>query len=68
MNGLRQQYGSRVRFADLDFNDNSNQALKDQFRVVGHPTFVLIDGQGKLIKRWIGVVAESEFEKELKKL
>lgn len=68
VNGLRQQYGNQLKFADLDFNDNRNQSLKDRFRVVGHPSFVLVDGQGKLVKRWLGIVAASELEKELKQV
>lgn len=65
VNGLKQRYGDRVRFADLDFNNKNNHDLVEKFRIIGHPSFVLADGQGNLVKRWIGIVQESDFEDAL---
>ena len=68
VNGLKQKYGNRIRFADLDFNDKNNRDLVEKFRIIGHPSFVLVDGQGNLVKRWIGIVQESDLEGALTKV
>jgi thioredoxin-related protein len=66
VNGLKQKSSSQIRFADLDFNAKNNQALIEQFRVVGHPSFVMVDGQGKLVKDWLGVIPGDDLESVLK--
>jgi len=68
VNGIKQKYINQVRFAELDFNDEQNRALVEQFKIIVHPGFALIDGKGKLVKRWIGVIEASEFETGLKGL
>lgn len=68
VNGLKQKYASKLKFINLDFDDKANEPLEQKFKVIGHPTFVLADGQGNLIKRWVGVVAAEELERDLKLL
>ncbi len=65
VNGLKQKYGSQVRFGDLDFDDKSNKSTVDKYRIVGHPSFVIVDEQGILVKRWIGIVTVSDLESVL---
>jgi thioredoxin-related protein len=65
VNGLKQKYSSQVRFGDLDFDDKSNKSLIDKYRIVGHPSFVIIDGTGNLVKRWIGIVTAGDLESVL---
>ncbi len=65
MNGLKQKYSDQIRFADLNFEDKNNQPLIDQFRVLGHPSFVILDKLGKVVKRWLGIVEVSELENAL---
>lgn len=66
VNGLKGQYGAQVRFADLDYYDSKNRPLVQQFQVRGHPTFVLVDGQANIVKRWVGIAAQAEIESALK--
>jgi thioredoxin-related protein len=65
VNGLKQKYGSQVRFGDLDFDNKSNKPLLDKYRIVGHPSFVIVDGTGNLVKRWIGTVTAGDLESVL---
>ncbi len=55
VNGLKQQYQNQVKFGDIDFDDHKNANLVGQFKVAGHPTFVLVDGKGQQVKKWVGV-------------
>lgn len=66
--GLKQKYSNQIKFADLDYTDKTNQALIQQFKVNVHPFFVLVDGKGNQIKRWVGVTAENELDESLKQL
>jgi len=68
VNGIKQKYINQVRFAELDFNDEQNRSLVEQFKIIAHPGFALVDGKGKLVKRWIGIIEGSEFETALKGL
>lgn len=68
VDGLKQQYSSQIRFVDLDFDDKKNAGLVQQLRVPGHPTFVLLDGQGKVVQRWIGVTPRDAIEENLKRV
>ncbi len=68
VDGLKQQYSSQIRFAELDFEDKKNAGLAQQLRVFGHPTFVLLDGQGKIVQRWIGVTPRETIDQNLKRL
>jgi hypothetical protein len=65
VNGLKQKYGNQVRFGDLDFDNKSNQPTIEKYRIVGHPSFVIVDGQGNLVKRWIGIVTVVDLESVL---
>ncbi len=62
VNGLKEQYKTSIKFADLDFYDPANRPLVQQFRVGGHPTFVLTNGQGQAVKVWVGVVEEASLK------
>lgn len=68
VNGLKQKYGSKLKFINLDFDDKANESLEQKFKVNGHPTFLITDGQGNLVKRWVGVVAGEEMERDLQLL
>ncbi|MDB5081676.1 MAG: hypothetical protein JWP00_3600 [Chloroflexi bacterium] len=65
VNGLKQKYSNNVRFADLDYNDRTNRPLVEKYRVVGHPSFLLLDGQGNQTKRWVGIVTAADLESAL---
>lgn len=68
VNGVKARYLTRIKFADLDFYDNNNKALARQFGATYHPVFVLVDGQGKLVRRWVGPATAAQFEESFKQV
>ncbi|HEX2913083.1 MAG TPA: thioredoxin family protein [Chloroflexia bacterium] len=68
INGLKEQYQAKIKFADLDFYDSKNRGLVMQYRLISHPTFILLDGQGKLLKRWVGLTKKEDLETSFKEL
>lgn len=62
VHGLEAKYYGKVQFTYLDASD---AATRDFQRALGfsyQPEFYLLDGQGNLLKKWVGFVSEDEFE------
>ncbi|MDP9374258.1 MAG: thioredoxin family protein, partial [Chloroflexota bacterium] len=66
MNGLEQRYGDRVAFAGVDYNNIANHELIKRHQVRGHPTFVVLDPQGTVVKRFVGYTVAAELEAALR--
>ena len=65
VNGLEQRYDGRVRFTTLDFYDRANQAAVRKYRVVYHPTFVVLDGAGEVIQIFRGYTGATDLDAAL---
>ncbi len=65
-NGLERQYGDRVAFAGVDFYNRANRELVQQYRVTGHPTFIVLDRRGAVVERFVGYTEAAELEAALK--
>ena len=62
VHGLEAQYFGKIKFTYLDADDSRTDGFQ---RVLGfnyQPEFYLLDGQGNLLKKWIGRVSQDEFE------
>lgn len=68
VNGLERQYGERVAFAGVDFYNGANKDLVQQHRVLGHPTFIVLDRDGKVVKRFVGFTEEAELRAALEQV
>ena len=66
VHGLEQQYGDRVAFAGVDYNNRANRDLVRQYRVLGHPTFVVLDREGQVVKQFVGHTPEADLDAALK--
>ena len=66
VHGLEQQYGDRVAFAGVDYYNQANRELVQQYRVVGHPTFVVLDREGQVVKQFVGYTPEADLDAALR--
>ncbi|MDP9373587.1 MAG: thioredoxin family protein [Chloroflexota bacterium] len=66
MNGLEGKYQDRVAFAGVDYNNRENKSLVQRYRVLGHPTFVVLDSGSNEVKRFVGYTDAAELEAALK--
>ena len=66
VHGLEQQYGDRVAFAGVDYYNQANRELVRQYRVVGHPTFVVLDREGQVVKQFVGYTPEAGLDAALR--
>ncbi len=67
VHGLEQQYGDRVAFAGVDYYNQANRELVRQYRVVGHPTFVVVSTQGEVVGQFVGYTPEADLEAALER-
>ncbi|MBI5956486.1 MAG: thioredoxin fold domain-containing protein [Chloroflexi bacterium] len=63
---LEQRYGDRVSFLNLNYQSQEGQARARDYRVFGHPTFVVLDKEGKPLRVIAGVVPRATLEDALK--
>jgi thiol-disulfide isomerase/thioredoxin len=69
LKGLAKEWGDKVNFVFLNVDDplNSENLNKlSRFNVV--PQLVLLDGDGKIVKGWVGSVPSETIQKELEAL
>jgi thioredoxin-related protein len=61
VHGLEARYGDRIGFVYLDVDDPNTDDLKQALDFRYMPYFVLLDGDGNILRRWAGPVTEAEF-------
>jgi thioredoxin-related protein len=62
VHGLEAQYSGQIDFFFLDADDPATQEYQKKLGFQYQPYFVLLDGNGREVKRWAGKVDKSEFE------
>jgi thioredoxin-like negative regulator of GroEL len=60
VHGLEARYTGKIQFTYLDVDDPATSSIKQQLGYRVQPQFFLLDGQGKIVKKWFGVVSEEE--------
>jgi hypothetical protein len=61
VHGLDAKYKGRIRFVYLDVQDPRNDQFKQALNYRVQPHIFLLDGQGKILKAWLGRVTEDQF-------
>jgi hypothetical protein len=61
VDGLQGEYGKRMTFRALDVN-GAGKALFQQFRLRGHPAYVVLDARGQVVWQSVGQVAREVLE------
>ena len=61
VHGLEKKYAGQVEFIYLDAIDKATATLRNRLDYRSYPLFILLDGQGDEIGRWVGTVQESDF-------
>ncbi len=64
VHGLEAEYSDRMGFVYLDIDDPATQPFKKQLNYRVQPHFFLVDGQGNILKTWLGRVPEAELRQE----
>ena len=54
VNGLESDFSGRAAVLQLDANVAENAQLQQQYGMRGHPTFVVLDEDGRSVQTFIG--------------
>jgi thioredoxin-like negative regulator of GroEL len=58
VDGLESDFAGQARVLQLDANETENSQLQQQYGLRGHPTFALLDRNGRVVQTFIGPQAE----------
>ena len=61
VHGLQARYEDKILFTYLDIDDPNTAGFKSALGYRVQPHFFLLDGNGKVLKQWVGLVLEDEF-------
>jgi hypothetical protein len=61
VHGLEAEYFGRINFVYLDIDDSRNQEFITSLGFKYQPHIFLIDGEGNIIKQWLGPVSAEDF-------
>jgi hypothetical protein len=64
VHGLEAEYEGKIKFAYLDIDDQRTGDTKRSLGFTYQPEFYLLNGQGQVIKKWIGRVSADDFRAE----
>ena len=60
VNGLEEDFGEELQVVRLNFNDSENDAAIAALSIRGHPTIVLLDGDGEVHRTWFGAATDDD--------
>lgn len=65
VNGLKQTYPDQIEFRELDVNTPNGQQAFRAYALPGHPSYVLLDPNGKILWRGFGELSRESIEVQL---
>jgi hypothetical protein len=68
VHGLRKKYEGRINFAFIDVDDARNLETRQTLGSIYTPEFYLVDKNGNVINKWIGLTKLKDFEKGIQGL
>lgn len=58
VDGLSDEFAGRATVQQLSAAEQANAELQAQYDVRGHPSFVILDGEGRVVQRFFGPQTE----------
>ena len=58
VDGLESDFAGQVQVLQLDANETGNEQLQQQYGLRGHPTFAVLDQNGRVTQTFIGLQTE----------
>jgi len=62
VHGLEAEYYGKIRFTYLDADDPRTSGFQRALGFYYQPELYLLDGEGRVLKKWVGFVREEELE------
>jgi len=68
VHGLEQQWGDKVNFVYLDIDDPQTATFKRALGYQYQPHLLLLDGQGTILREWVGFVSKEDLVGALREI
>ncbi len=65
MDRLKEEFGGRMRFVHLEFEDPINRAIVRKYAINGFPYVLILDTQGQVVKRRGGNLNPALYRKDV---
>lgn len=65
VDGLEREFMDQAAVLQLDANEAENAQLQQQYGLRGHPTFVVLDGNGRTLQTFAGPQSEAVLHEAL---
>ena len=62
VHGLEAKYFGKIKFTYLDADDPRTDDFQRTLGFYYQPEVYLLDAEGNVLKKWVGYVAEADFE------
>ena len=67
VHGLEAKYFGKVQFTYLDADDPNTSGFQQALGFYYQPEIYLLDGNGNVLKKWVGYTSEQQLEEEFAK-
>jgi len=67
VHGLEAKYFGKIQFTYLDADDPNTRSFQQTLGFYYQPEIYLLDGDGEVLKKWVGFTSEEELEAEFAK-
>jgi hypothetical protein len=67
VHGLEAEYSGKIKFSFLDADDPNTDAFQRTLGFAYQPEFYLLDANGNVLKKFIGLVSQEDFTAEFAK-
>ena len=62
VHGLEAKYYGKIKFTYLDADDSRTKGFQRALGFAYQPEVYLLDGNGNLLKKWVGFTSQEDFE------
>ena len=68
VDGLSEEFDGKATVYQLNAAEQANVVLQARYDVRGHPSFVTLDGDGRVVQRFFGPQAEETLRRALEQV
>jgi thioredoxin-like negative regulator of GroEL len=68
VNGLKREFGDTVTVRIINTDDPDNQDLVEQYGAQAIPTTVILDKDGQMSSRWVGLTSRNRLHRAIERV
>lgn len=68
MDGIEQEFRGKAEVIRLNVDESENERIQQTYGVRGHPSIVIVDGDGQVTERFLGAVPAESLQQALNKV